>query len=437
MASVDAEPEEKPEKRSCRRQKRILDGRARSRTIATKRISKETMRLGSLLYPEVLEIERPKTRGECAGACRPCPHVGCKWNLYLDVTEIGSLKHNFPDRRPHEMGESCALDIADRGGETLENVAVIANVTRERIRQIEVTALMQLRSVAPVLGSFEMVDTSDLLGRIVTSNETNRNGTHEEIEGRYEMGKNEEIHNDTNYEYSDGAFDDNDTVDRAVSQKKPAKDDDQPIWISGDEVLKLLSVPGRTAHGNAVSYRKFVKRIDIRKNNHSHGGARYAKQDVLTVIAKRKKRPVKIAKSKTPAKAKKPSKAKSIAVKVSKKPKLRMNEDINAPRAIGHDTAKTAAARKEVDLVEQVHKAAVARVKDDVVSRMQADQRKEDAEEEWTIVEHYSDDIAILADLFDERKIKAVTAMGGVRTAADELVKALKRYKELAEPSKV
>ena len=43
------------------------------------------------------------------------------------------------------MEHSCALDIADRGGITLEDVGVIMNLTRERIRQVEVRGLEKLK----------------------------------------------------------------------------------------------------------------------------------------------------------------------------------------------------------------------------------------------------------------------------------------------------
>ena len=43
------------------------------------------------------------------------------------------------------MEHTCALDIADRGGVTLEEVGEILNLTRERIRQVEVMGLEKLR----------------------------------------------------------------------------------------------------------------------------------------------------------------------------------------------------------------------------------------------------------------------------------------------------
>jgi hypothetical protein len=118
--------------------------RLRARTIAMKRLTKEELRLGALMYPPV-EEERPRTRGAC-GQERPCPWVSCKHHLYLDVNpETGSIKLNFPDLEVWEMKETCALDVADRNGITLEEVGEIMNLTRERIRQVEVRGLLRLK----------------------------------------------------------------------------------------------------------------------------------------------------------------------------------------------------------------------------------------------------------------------------------------------------
>jgi hypothetical protein len=86
----------------------------------------------------------PKTRGECVGGARPCPMVSCRHNLFLEVTETGGIKFTFPDTEVWEMRESCALDVADRGDHTLQEVAFALNLTRERIRQLEVRGLLKL-----------------------------------------------------------------------------------------------------------------------------------------------------------------------------------------------------------------------------------------------------------------------------------------------------
>ena len=130
--------------------------RARSKTIAPKRLTKEEMRLGALLV--LPDVRRPSTREECRGVERPCPFVSCKHHLYLDVNpETGSIKVNFPDLEPWEMKETCALDVADRGGITLEEVGEILNLTRERIRQVEVRGLLKLKMDGEIDGSRDLV----------------------------------------------------------------------------------------------------------------------------------------------------------------------------------------------------------------------------------------------------------------------------------------
>ena len=101
-------------------------------------------RAGDVL--EVLEYDRPTERSECINGPRPCLYVSCKHHLFLDVNpETGSIKLNFPDKDPWELEETCALDVAERGGITLEEVGEILNLTRERIRQLEVTALEKMK----------------------------------------------------------------------------------------------------------------------------------------------------------------------------------------------------------------------------------------------------------------------------------------------------
>ena len=62
----------------------------------------------------------------------------------------GSIKINFPDVEVWEMTDTCALDIADRGGITLEEVGEIMNLTRERVRQLETQGLTKLQGVEDV-----------------------------------------------------------------------------------------------------------------------------------------------------------------------------------------------------------------------------------------------------------------------------------------------
>lgn len=73
--------------------------------------------------PALLRRSEPHSCGEAA---RPCPRSSCRYHL--------------PRGR-----ESCALDVADRGGATLEHIGEMLGITRERVRQIEAGALDKLR----------------------------------------------------------------------------------------------------------------------------------------------------------------------------------------------------------------------------------------------------------------------------------------------------
>ena len=88
---------------------------------------------------------RPTSRGECRGQERPCPWIACRYHLYLDVSpRTGSLRLNFPDLEVWELEETCALDVAERGGTTLDSVGRLLDLTRERVRQLEQLALVRL-----------------------------------------------------------------------------------------------------------------------------------------------------------------------------------------------------------------------------------------------------------------------------------------------------
>lgn len=133
-----------------RRGRRKRRSRARARTISIRRLSKAELNRGRELYPES-DYWRPKTRSECKDMDRPCPFVSCKYHLYIDVHPVrGSIKLNFPDVEIWEMTETCALDVADRGGITLEEVGEIMNLTRERVRQVETAGLARLQDYRAV-----------------------------------------------------------------------------------------------------------------------------------------------------------------------------------------------------------------------------------------------------------------------------------------------
>src|SRR5581483_2633770 len=141
------------EQRRSRRKREI-----RARTISVKRMTKRELEIGRMLYPET-DYYKPRTRAECVDGPRPCPYVSCQHHLFLDVSaRTGAIKLNFPDLEVWEMNESCALDVADRGGTTLEDVGAIMNLTRERIRQVEVRALAKLEALRDMMALRDYVD---------------------------------------------------------------------------------------------------------------------------------------------------------------------------------------------------------------------------------------------------------------------------------------
>ena len=138
-------------------------GLRRSKTLAVRGLPREKVEEARQIF-ETFEQFRPTSRGECREAPRPCPWVSCKYHLYLDIVpQSGSIKMNFPDLEVWEMTETCALDVADRGGITLEDVGILLNLTRERIRQVEKSGLDKLRNV---LGSDEAFDDADVFAEL-------------------------------------------------------------------------------------------------------------------------------------------------------------------------------------------------------------------------------------------------------------------------------
>jgi hypothetical protein len=92
---------------------------------------------------ELHQEQRPRTRSDCADGPRPCPWVGCRYHLYSDVKWSGTLVV-YHDIDPLELPETCTLDVSGRQQHTLDEVAAVMGVTRERVHQIEEKALAKL-----------------------------------------------------------------------------------------------------------------------------------------------------------------------------------------------------------------------------------------------------------------------------------------------------
>jgi hypothetical protein len=116
------------------------------KTPLTKTIRAKTLLRQSPQAPDPLAQEVPplhRTRGECLGRERPCPRVSCKHHLYLDVTKAGGITVNRPED-VMDLEVTCSLDVADDGPHSLEEIALLLGITRERVRQIEEVALLKV-----------------------------------------------------------------------------------------------------------------------------------------------------------------------------------------------------------------------------------------------------------------------------------------------------
>lgn len=115
------------------------------RTLPDRRAPQET--IDTVADDEVIaQYDRPQTRGDCKNGPRPCPFVSCRHHLFLDVNQSGSICLSFPELEVDQLVDTCSLDVADRGGETLESTGNLINRTRERTRQIEFVAIRKLRA---------------------------------------------------------------------------------------------------------------------------------------------------------------------------------------------------------------------------------------------------------------------------------------------------
>ena len=101
---------------------------------------------------------RPTTRADCARVQRPCCFVACRYNLFLDTLPEGGIHFTKTDDvlEIAGMGHSCALDVADLGPHSLDDIGELEGLTRERVRQIEFGALAKLKGSTDHLPQFSV-----------------------------------------------------------------------------------------------------------------------------------------------------------------------------------------------------------------------------------------------------------------------------------------
>ena len=83
------------------------------------------------------------THGACRQLPGPCPYAICRFNLTAETRDSRGAKPAHASAPI--LREACALEAAEQGGMTLEEIATRFALTRERVRQIEAQALSRLR----------------------------------------------------------------------------------------------------------------------------------------------------------------------------------------------------------------------------------------------------------------------------------------------------
>jgi hypothetical protein len=90
-------------------------------------------------HPEHTHRSLPLTRGECPTE-RPCQYLSCRHHMAVDDGDDGLRVYELAEDAP-----SCSLDVAADGEHTLEEIAQMLGITRERVRQIETQALLTVK----------------------------------------------------------------------------------------------------------------------------------------------------------------------------------------------------------------------------------------------------------------------------------------------------
>lgn len=133
----------------------------------------------------------PLLRADCVGGPRPCPMVSCRHHLYTSEGEGDDLKltyfsqmvedgqrslfaqgdlrasqmvaprWKFFDGVPaHSMPPSCALDIADAGESSADEIGALLGIDPERVRQLIDSAYAKYREAVDQ-GSIDCVESTE------------------------------------------------------------------------------------------------------------------------------------------------------------------------------------------------------------------------------------------------------------------------------------
>lgn len=77
----------------------------------------------------------------------PCTHQGCRYSVLGERSRLPSWDEHDYQCLLRELPSTCALDLANLGGLSLEETAVYLGMSRARVEQIELSALRKLAKV--------------------------------------------------------------------------------------------------------------------------------------------------------------------------------------------------------------------------------------------------------------------------------------------------
>lgn len=105
-------------------------------------------------------VPPPATRAECKDGPRPCPSTGCVHHLWTETAHRGRPLENrlWPRVNPRE-GDTCELDVADRGERTLEETAAALGVSKQAASLAEQIAIRSRDAMATARRSIDEIRT--------------------------------------------------------------------------------------------------------------------------------------------------------------------------------------------------------------------------------------------------------------------------------------
>jgi hypothetical protein len=112
-----------------------------------------------LRLPIVEVTAPPATRGDCSAIARPCPRYLCRHNLSVEDERAGRPHHGVsPPPVIVVKSESCALDVAERGGLSYRALGAVLAITRQRAEQVAARAARKLQAHAALSAAVEALE---------------------------------------------------------------------------------------------------------------------------------------------------------------------------------------------------------------------------------------------------------------------------------------